>query len=98
MRSAKRALRVLVVDDAPIICKLLCKMLAKLSHTCVTASDGKQAVELVVERGEHFDAIVRTTQTQARAINGGESELTCMCDVDVMWRWRVGRSWTCKCR
>eukprot|EP00549_Striatella_unipunctata_P019166 CAMPEP_0118698364 /NCGR_PEP_ID=MMETSP0800-20121206/15151_1 /TAXON_ID=210618 ORGANISM="Striatella unipunctata, Strain CCMP2910" /NCGR_SAMPLE_ID=MMETSP0800 /ASSEMBLY_ACC=CAM_ASM_000638 /LENGTH=652 /DNA_ID=CAMNT_0006598159 /DNA_START=23 /DNA_END=1982 /DNA_ORIENTATION=- len=54
-------LRVLVVDDAPSIRKLLCRLLEKRGFVCDQAMDGKQAVDRASESNESkkfYDAIL----------------------------------------
>jgi len=53
-------LRILVVDDAPSVRKLLCRLLEKRGHICVQAQDGKEAVEKVKQsiKGTEYDAVL----------------------------------------
>lgn len=48
--------RILVVDDEPAACKLLCLMLAEPGYCCVTSDSGEHA--LVALQREHFDAVI----------------------------------------
>lgn len=55
-QSAKRRGRVLVVDDEPMLCATIERILAG-EHEVTTFQSGKQALQLV-ERGDHFDLIL----------------------------------------
>ena len=51
-----RALRALVVDDEPSICRLLGKALSDLGYNTVTAQSGESALAIV--RAEHVDILL----------------------------------------
>lgn len=55
-QSAKRRGRVLVVDDEPMLCATIERILSG-EHDVTIFQSGKQALELV-ERGDHFDLIL----------------------------------------
>lgn len=55
-QNAKRRGRVLVVDDEPMLCATIERILSG-EHDVTTFQSGKQALQLV-ERGEHFDLIL----------------------------------------
>lgn len=55
-QSAKRRGKVLVVDDEPMLCATIERILAG-EHEVTTFQSGKQALQLV-ERGDHFDLIL----------------------------------------
>ncbi|KFE51356.1 histidine kinase [Pseudomonas syringae] len=50
------ALNILVVDDHPANCLLLCQQLEFLGHRCAVAEHGAQGLELWLE--DHFDLVV----------------------------------------
>jgi CheY-like chemotaxis protein len=52
---------ILVVDDACMNRKLLCRLLANHGHTCTEAQDGQKVVDIVKnakDRGKRFDTIL----------------------------------------
>ena len=51
-----KALRALIVDDEPSICRLLEKALSDLGYDTVTAQSGESALAIV--RGEHVDILL----------------------------------------
>jgi DNA-binding NtrC family response regulator len=56
--AEKPALRVLVVDDEPLIRWSVCEVLGEAGHTVSEASDGASAVELLSDATRLFDVIV----------------------------------------
>lgn len=60
-RSTGTALRVLLVDDDPMLLKPLQAVLEREGHTVVTAEGGQAGIaafEAARERGEHFDVVI----------------------------------------
>lgn len=68
----------LVVDDEPLVLKLTADALSSLGYDVLTASTGREAVEIFRERGREIDAVVldmimpgldgRATYTELRAM------------------------------
>ena len=58
LAAEKSTLRVLVVDDEPLIRWSLSEVLAEAGHTVHEASDGASAVEVLADRARLFDVIV----------------------------------------
>lgn len=54
----KPPLRVLVVDDSVVTCKLMCKALVKLGALASTAHNGQEAVALLEDGTQVFDLIL----------------------------------------
>eukprot|EP00300_Choanocystis_sp_HF-7_P011960 c17688_g1_i2.p1 GENE.c17688_g1_i2~~c17688_g1_i2.p1 ORF type:complete len:266 (+),score=54.12 c17688_g1_i2:749-1546(+) len=56
--SARSPLRVLVVDDSAVTCKLVCKALTKLGVIVMAAQNGQVAVDMILSQGKSFDLIL----------------------------------------
>jgi two-component system, cell cycle sensor histidine kinase and response regulator CckA len=56
-KTSPRAVRALVVDDEASVCKFVDRVLSEAGYATVTASDGRQALELVGKEPP-FDIIV----------------------------------------
>lgn len=54
--GAQAPLRVLVVDDQPLLCQLLCEYLEDDGHTAEVANSGSEAVQKF--RGHRFDLVI----------------------------------------
>lgn len=52
----KKQLRILVVDDEPLLRKVVMRVMRRKGHECTEASDGKEALERF--KTEHFDLVV----------------------------------------
>jgi two-component system, NtrC family, sensor kinase len=49
---------VLVVDDSPLICKTVCQFIEPSGCTVLSATDGKEALQILADRGEMVDVVV----------------------------------------
>ncbi len=49
-------LHILIVDDEKYICQLLAELLGQNSHHCDTASNGREALELIEQK--HYDIVI----------------------------------------
>ena len=58
MESYSPSLRVLVVDDEPLIRWSLAETLAGSGHAVIEAGDGETAVRTLTERGESVDVVL----------------------------------------
>jgi DNA-binding NtrC family response regulator len=58
LAAEKSTLRVLVVDDEPLIRWSVCEVLSESGHSVGEASDGASAVELLSDAARPFDVIV----------------------------------------
>lgn len=82
MESIRKPLRVLVVDDEPLIAMSITFMLEDLGHQAVSASSGKEALDLLGEDAP-FDLLI-TDQLMpdmsgtelARQVMGRHADLT----------------------
>jgi CheY-like chemotaxis protein len=57
----RRAGRVLVMDDEPVICRVASSILRRIGHRVETAATGEEAVELyraAMEAGDPFDLVI----------------------------------------
>jgi len=54
--TSSQALRALVVDDEPSICRLLGKALSDLGYDTITAQSGESALAII--RAEHIDVLL----------------------------------------
>jgi signal transduction histidine kinase len=66
--SLLRPLKILVVDDQPVLCQLMCEFLENDFHSVETATNGREALEKF--RAEKFDLVI-TDQIMAE-MNGEE--------------------------
>jgi CheY-like chemotaxis protein len=64
MTAARSALKVLAVDDDPLVLTNTAAMLEDLGHTCLRAASGAQALE-ILRRGAGVDVVV-TDQVMPR--------------------------------
>ena len=70
--SPRRPLRVLVVDDQPILCHLMCQHLQEDFHTVEIAHSGSEAFEKF--RAAHFDLVI--TDHVMAGMTGGQLAVT----------------------
>jgi two-component system NtrC family sensor kinase len=49
---------VLVVDDSPFICKTICDIIEPSGCTVLTATGGKEALEILTDHGEAVDVVI----------------------------------------
>ncbi len=49
---------ILLVDDVPSVLEIHKAMLTRIRHTLTTAENGKQALELFLQKSQHFDMII----------------------------------------
>jgi two-component system NtrC family sensor kinase len=61
---------VLVVDDSPLICKTVCQFIEPSGCTVLAATGGKEALQILADRGERVDVVI--TDVIMPAIDGVE--------------------------
>jgi CheY-like chemotaxis protein len=66
--EATRPLRILVVDDQPVLCEVIAESFARDWHTVVTACNGREALQKF--EAEHFDIVV--TDKAMPELNGDQ--------------------------
>ena len=66
--EATRPLRILVVDDQPVLCEVIAESFARDWHTVVTACNGREALQKF--EAEHFDLVV--TDKAMPELNGDQ--------------------------